>query len=131
MPVYGDGSTSRDYTYVEDIVRGVCASLAIDCRFEIVNLGGGRPVLVRDLVKEIAHVLNVEPAFETRPPQPGDVERTCADVAKAKRLLGFSPEVSLNSGLALFHHWYEAEFGPVYRPATALAASPHRDGMTA
>jgi UDP-glucuronate 4-epimerase len=110
VPIYGDGGSSRDYTYVADIVRGVCASLAIDCDFDVINLGGGRPVLLKDLVKAIARVLKVPPKFEHFAPCPGDVDRTCADISKAKRILGFAPETNLNSGLALFHKWYQDEF---------------------
>ncbi|MGA2595858.1 MAG: NAD-dependent epimerase/dehydratase family protein [Bryobacteraceae bacterium] len=119
VPLYGDGTTSRDYTYVSDVIRGIRASIQLRARFEIINLGGGSPVLACDLIRAIAKVLGVSPALEMLPPQPGDVDRTCADVAKAKSLLGFAPEVSLMSGLALFHKWYREECSPP-RPFLAL-----------
>ena len=126
IPIFGDGSSSRDYTYVADIVRGIRASIRLDVGFEIINLGGGRPVLVRDLVNAIAKVLHVSPRFEILPPQPGDVERTCASVSKARRLLGFAPQVRLDSGLMLFHKWYEAECMPAHTAAAAVSLGSER-----
>lgn len=126
VPVYGDGSTSRDYTYIADIVRGVRASLDLNCEFDVINLGGGSPVRVRDLVEWIADVLGVPPVYRTLPPQPGDVRQTCADVSKARRLLGFTPEVGLRTGLSLFHEWYENEFSgkhAIPAPASELPLS--------
>lgn len=109
IPMYGDGSTMRDYTYVDDIVDGICKS----CNFvmnnenvyEIINLGGGSPVTLRDMIATIGKIINVEPKIEELPMQPGDVDRTSADISKAKKLLGYSPKVSFEEGVRNFIDW--------------------------
>ena len=106
VPLYGDGSTRRDYTYVDDIVDGLVACLELAPGFEILNLGGAETTRLIDLVHWIARELAVEPAIEYLPDQPGDVPITYADVSKARRVLGYSPKVTIQEGLERFVRWY-------------------------
>jgi UDP-glucuronate 4-epimerase len=108
IPMYGDGSSRRDYTYIDDIVDGVVAALDAELDFEILNLGGAETTSLLDLVHWIAEELAVEPVIEYLPDQPGDVPTTFADVAKAHRLLGYSPKVPIREGLRRFVEWYLA-----------------------
>jgi UDP-glucuronate 4-epimerase len=111
VPLYGDGSTRRDYTYVDDIVDGLVAALDLAPGFEILNLGGAETTALRDLVAMIAAELGVEPRIEQLPEQPGDVPITYADVAKARRVLGYAPKVPIRQGIGRFVRWYRQEQG--------------------
>ncbi|HEY0558601.1 MAG TPA: GDP-mannose 4,6-dehydratase [Thermoanaerobaculia bacterium] len=106
VPMYGDGGSRRDYTYVDDIVDGVLAALALAPGFEILNLGGAETTALADLVRWIGEELAVEPRIEYLPTQPGDVPITYADVSKAARLLGYAPKVPIREGLRRFVSWY-------------------------
>ncbi|HEX7181001.1 MAG TPA: NAD-dependent epimerase/dehydratase family protein [Thermoanaerobaculia bacterium] len=106
VPMYGDGESRRDYTYVDDIVDGLVSTLDLAPGFEILNLGGADTTSLRDLVHWIAAELAVEPRIEYLPAQPGDVPITYADVSKAARLLGYSPKVPIREGLRRFVSWY-------------------------
>lgn len=106
ISLFGEGSSSRDYTYVGDIVDGIVA--AIDYRqsaFEIVNLGNHSNVSLKELVAEIESALGKRAQIQWLPPQPGDVEKTCADISKAKQLLHYTPQTKLASGLIAFADW--------------------------
>ncbi|HEU4470390.1 MAG TPA: GDP-mannose 4,6-dehydratase [Flavisolibacter sp.] len=107
ITLYGDGSTSRDYTYVSDIVQGIRAAITYDASpFEIINLGNSYTVSLRDLVKHVEDVTG-RPAFINRQPeQAGDVPRTFADISKAKRLLGYQPSTNLKEGIGHFYEWF-------------------------
>ena len=111
---YGDGSTRRDYTFVNDIVNGVRS--AMDRRtggpFEIYNLGNSGTVMLRDLIAAIERELGIKAVIEKLPEQPGDVPQTYADVSKAGRDLGFVPRTPLAEGLSAFHGWYR-DMAPV------------------
>lgn len=109
VPLYGDGSTRRDYTYVDDIVDGIVAARDLAPAFEIFNLGGAETTRLGDLVRWLAAELGVEPRVEPLPEQPGDVPITYADVTKAGRLLGYAPKVPIREGLARFVAWYLAD----------------------
>ena len=109
VPLYGDGSTRRDYTYVDDIVDGLEAVLELAPEFEILNLGGADTTALGDLVAWLAEELAVEPRIDYLPEQPGDVPITYADVSKARRVLGYSPRVPIREGLKRFVSWYRAE----------------------
>jgi UDP-glucuronate 4-epimerase len=111
IPVFGDGQTSRDYTYIDDIVDGIM--LAIDrCRgYRIYNLGESRPVKLVDLIAAIEHALGKKAAIEQLPPQPGDVDRTYADIALARRELGYNPSTAIEAGLARFVEWFRTQRG--------------------
>jgi UDP-glucuronate 4-epimerase len=118
LPFYGDGSTERDYTYIDDIVGGVMA--AVDWTeqsggaLEIVNLGESRSTRLDALVALISKAVGREARLERLPAQPGDVRRTCADVRKAGRLLGYRPATAVEDGIPRFVRWYEEAHG---RPA--------------
>ena len=124
VPFFGDGSTSRDYTFVDDIVDGIRA--AIDRipqhGFRIYNLGGSSPVSLADLVAGIERAVGKPANLDRQPMQPGDVERTYADVSLAASELGYSPKVSLDEGLRRFAAWYR-EWGHRYRLPAADSAS--------
>lgn len=109
VPLYGDGSTRRDYTYVSDIVAGIVAALDLAPGFEIFNLGGAETTELKDLVHWLAAELAVEPRIDYLPAQPGDVPITYADVEKAGRLLGYSPKVGIREGLQRFVAWYRED----------------------
>jgi len=111
VPMYGDGLSRRDYTYVDDIIDGVVASLDLAPGFEILNLGGADTTSLRDLIHWIAEELAVEPRIDYLPAQPGDVPITYADVSKAARLLGYSPKVPIREGLRRFVAWYVGQSG--------------------
>lgn len=112
IPIYGDGHTQRDYTYVDDIVAGILGALAYDqTRFEIINLGNARTVSLVDLVAALERALGKPAVIERLPAQPGDVPRTYADTAKARRLLGYAPDTPIEVGLARFVAWFEASAG--------------------
>jgi UDP-glucuronate 4-epimerase len=106
VPMFGDGGSRRDYTYVDDIVDGLLATLALAPGFEILNLGGADTTALADLVRILGEELAVEPRIEYLPAQPGDVPITFADVSKAARLLGYSPKVHIRDGLRRFVSWY-------------------------
>lgn len=115
IPVFGDGGTERDYTYVDDIVAGVVAAVDWTARdgaaFEVVNLGEARATRLDRLVALLAASLGVTPRIERLPPQPGDVRRTCADVTKAGRVLGYRPTTTVEDGIPRFVRWYKETHG--------------------
>ncbi len=106
---FGDGSSARDYTYIADIVEGIVRALERCRGFHVWNLGGSRTTTLAELVRKIAAGLGVEPLVRMLPPQPGDVERTWADITLAQRELGWSPRVPLDRGLELFLDWFRKE----------------------
>ena len=108
IELYGDGSSSRDYTYVDDIVDGVIASLDVPLDgFEVVNLGNSSPVRLSELVARIEAAVGRRAVIVRKPDQPGDVPRTYADIGRARRLLGYEPKVDLDTGLARFVEWLD------------------------
>ncbi len=106
VPLYGDGSSARDYTYVDDIADGVCAALDLAAGWEIINLGGSRSTKLGDLVNLIAASAGVEALIEHLGEQPGDVPITWADVSHAKEVLGWSPKVAIAEGIDRFVAWF-------------------------
>ncbi len=109
IPRFGDGSSSRDYTYIADIVRGIVAALALDASFEVINLGNSSPVTLTELIELVGSACGVTPAIEQLPGQPGDMPHTFADISRAEELLGWRPEWSMADGLAEFVKWYDAK----------------------
>jgi UDP-glucuronate 4-epimerase len=105
--VFGDGSQSRDFTYVDDIARGTVAALR-PLGYEVINLGGDREVRLSAVIDEIARLLGKKPRIEYRPAHPADVPSTRADVSKAARLLGWRPEIAIEEGLRRAVEWYHA-----------------------
>ena len=112
ITMYGNGVTSRDYTYVSDIVAGYLAALQLLFNkknlFETINLGNSNPVALNDLVAAIGKAMQVIPQVIHDKIQPGDVETTYADISKAVSLLGYSPQVSIQEGLASFVAWFKS-----------------------
>lgn len=111
--LFGDGTTSRDYTFVDDIVAGILAACdRIDSfGYRIWNLGGDHPVTLTELVETVAAVVGREPVIERQPMQPGDVERTWADLTRAKDELGYRPVTTLREGIERQHAWLAAGAG--------------------
>ncbi len=107
LTLYGDGSTRRDYTYVDDIVDGVVAALDRPQPYEVVNLGGSRTTSLADLVAMLEARLGRRATIERLPAQPGDVTITYADVSRAGRLFGYTPRVPIEEGLDRFARWLE------------------------
>jgi UDP-glucuronate 4-epimerase len=108
VSLYGDGSSRRDYTYIDDILDGVRSSIERCRGFEIVNLGGAHPVTLSELISRIETATGKAARLRQLPDQPGDVPATFADVAKAKRLYGFEARVDLSEGLRRFVEWRRA-----------------------
>ena len=115
VPVFGDTSTGRDYTFVDDIVAGVLAALDFTPRptggaapFEVFNLGNSHPVKLGELIELLERATGRKAIREARPPQAGDVPITWADTSKAERLLGYRPRTRIEEGLARFVAWYRA-----------------------
>ena len=109
IPFYGDGSSERDYTWIDDILQGVIAALdrtgRVPGEFEIINLGESRTTSLAKLVELIANAAGVEPKLQKLPMQPGDVNRTFADVSKARKLLDYRPTTPVEEGIPRFVEW--------------------------
>ncbi len=107
---YGDGTTRRDYTYVEDIVQGVMGALSYRrTPFEIFNLGENQTTTLSDLIEAIEQALGKKAVIERLPEQQGDMPLTCADIDKARALLGYNPRVKISEGIPKFVEWYLAQ----------------------
>ncbi len=116
VPLYGDGTSLRDYTYVADIVGGIIGALFDDRGFEIYNLGNSRPVKLLDMVHLIEKHLGKEANIRWLPDQPGDVPVTFADNSKANRHFGFTSSVDIGEGIKRFVEWYlESNQGSIHR----------------
>lgn len=108
IPMYGDGSTSRDYTYVEDTVQGIIGAMEYTASgFEIINLGNNYTVTLAELINAISAVTGKEAIIRHEPEQPGDVPRTFADIRKARQLLNYHPQTQLEEGLQKFYAWFK------------------------
>ncbi len=104
---FGDGHTRRDYTFVDDTVQGILAALDHDgLPFDIFNLGESETTALRDLIALIEGALGRQARINRLPEQPGDVPLTCADISKARRLLGYRPETPIAQGIPRFVEWY-------------------------
>ena len=114
IPVFGDGTTRRDYTYIDDIVAGVRAAIDYDqSNYEIINLGESRTVELSELISLLEKSLDQHAAIDRQPVQPGDVPRTFADITKARRLLGYNPQTQIEEGIGKFVEWFREQ-----RPAS-------------
>lgn len=113
IPVFGDGTTERDYTYIADIVDGVARSLDHVRRnegtCEIVNLGESRTIALTRMIQVLSDAMGVTPVREYLPEQPGDVRRTFADVSKAARLFGYAPQTPFEDGIRRFVAWFREQ----------------------
>ena len=105
VPVFGDGSMMRDFTYIDDIIDGTVAAIEKCDGYNVYNLGESQPIAVNDLIAEIENALGRKAVKEYCPLQPGDVERTYADVTKAAKDLGYKPSTPIQAGLAKFTTW--------------------------
>ncbi|HET9826365.1 MAG TPA: GDP-mannose 4,6-dehydratase [Chitinophagaceae bacterium] len=107
IPVYGDGSSRRDYTYIDDALQGIVAAAKYNqSNFEIINLGNNYSVSLRELINAVEQAVGKKAVIEQLPDQPGDVPKTFADISKAKKLLGYKPNTKLNEGLKRFFEWF-------------------------
>lgn len=107
--MFGDGSSERDYTYVDDIVQGVLATVEKDFAFEIFNLGESQTISLMNLVSLLERSLNRKALTEHLPEQPGDVPRTYADISKSRKLLGYDPQTKIEAGIPKFVEWFLRE----------------------
>ncbi|MHC4265954.1 MAG: GDP-mannose 4,6-dehydratase [Planctomycetota bacterium] len=105
IPIYGDGTMIRDFTYIDDIIDGTIAAIDKCEGYHLYNLGESRTISVNDLITELESVLGKKAKKEFLPPQPGDVEKTCADVAMAINDLGYNPSTDIQTGLKKFVTW--------------------------
>lgn len=112
IPLYGDGETERDYTFISDIIDGICRALRKCAGCEVINLGDARPVPLTQLVALLEEGLGKKARIRRYPAQPGDVPRTYASVSKAQALLGYVPSVPLEEGIAEFLRWYRERREP-------------------
>jgi UDP-glucuronate 4-epimerase len=114
ITLFGDGTQSRDYTYCDDIVAGVLAAVdwtaTAPAGMDIFNLGGNHPVPLKTLVAALSAGLGIEPSVEWAPMQPGDVQRTWADLTKSARVLGYAPRTGLEEGIARFVTWFRGAY---------------------
>ncbi|MFM7295874.1 MAG: SDR family NAD(P)-dependent oxidoreductase [Planctomycetota bacterium] len=109
IPFFGDGSTRRDYTYVDDIVDGVVAALDRCAGYEIYNLGESATTSLSELVDALSKAIGKPAILDRQPNQPGDVPLTCADVSKARARLGYEPRTPVSIGLARYVAWYRSQ----------------------
>ena len=107
IPVFGDGTTRRDYTYIDDIIGGVVAAIEYDqSDYEVFNLGESRTVELRELISLLEKELDTHAVVDRQPVQPGDVPQTFADIEKAKRLLAYNPQTQIEEGIRRFVEWF-------------------------
>ena len=110
IPIFGDGTTRRDYTYIDDIISGVVAAMKYDqSQFEVINLGESQTVELRRLVELLERALGKRAIIDHQPLQPGDVPLTYADVSKARRLLGYNPQTNIEAGIDWFVDWFKKQ----------------------
>ena len=110
IPVFGDGSTRRDYTFIADIVEGILGSLHYQgSNYEVINLGNDQTVTLSAMIETIETVVGKSAIINRLPEQPGDVPQTWADVTKAGRLFGYKPTISFKDGVTEFYKWQKAQ----------------------
>ncbi len=106
LPMYGDGSTKRDYTFIDDILQGICAAINYNqTSYEIINLGGGEPITLKRMIETIEQTLGQKAIIQQLPMQPGDVNKTVCDWSKAHNLLHYTPRTSFSEGIKKFIEW--------------------------
>jgi UDP-glucuronate 4-epimerase len=110
IPFYGDGTTERDYTYVEDIVDGICAGLDYKAEiFSVFNLGNNATISLKHLIETIENAMGRKATILSLPSQPGDVPRTWADISRSQTILNYSPKIRIEEGIKNFISWMESE----------------------
>lgn len=106
IPMYGDGTTMRDYTFIEDILQGIKAAINYEkTKYEIINLGGGEPITLKRMIETLEEVINKKAIIERLPMQPGDVIKTVCDYSKAQKLLNYTPKTKFKDGIKKFYEW--------------------------
>lgn len=114
IPLFGDGTTRRDYTYIDDIICGIRAAINYqETPYEIFNLGESETIELGELICLLEKHLNRKAAVEHLPPQPGDVPATFADISKARKMLGYNPQTKIEEGIEKFSRWIKKETGVV------------------
>ena len=104
---FGNGSTRRDYTYIDDVIQGTMAAFEYEgLLFDVFNLGESETIQLKDLIAMIENALGKQAKINELPEQPGDMPRTCADISKARKLLGYNPTTRLSDGLPRFVDWF-------------------------
>jgi len=113
IKVFNHGKMQRDFTFIDDIVSGVIASLTVPDleRYEVINLGNHKPEELMDMIQEISKAVGVEPEMKMLPLQPGDVPSTYADIERARQKLGFEPTTPISVGIPKFVDWYRDYHG--------------------
>lgn len=113
IPFYGDGTTKRDYTYIDDIVDGILKSMNYlfnnENVYEIFNLGESHVVSLKEMVETIESALGKKAILDIQPMQPGDVDKTYADISKAKAMIGYDPQTNFSEGIRKFVEWYKRQ----------------------
>jgi UDP-glucuronate 4-epimerase len=109
IPIYGDGSSRRDYTYIDDLIDGILAVIRYHKGFEIYNLGESQTTSLKELIRLIEKAIDKKANIETLEPQAGDVSVTYADITKAKRMLKYQPRVKMEEGIKRFVDWYRGK----------------------
>ncbi|MFC1888131.1 GDP-mannose 4,6-dehydratase, partial [Candidatus Cloacimonadota bacterium] len=113
VPVYGDGSTRRDYTYIDDIIAGIVNTLdfvSSGWKYEVINLGESRSIALSEMISVIENATAKQAVKEYLPMQPGDVNITYADISKAKQLLGYDPQTDFEAGVDKFVRWFKENY---------------------
>ncbi|GAA4413526.1 GDP-mannose 4,6-dehydratase [Nibrella viscosa] len=109
ITLFGDGTTARDYTYIDDIIHGILNAIDHLNGYSVLNIGGSDPISLRDLVSFIEQATGEAALINWQPMQPGDVERTYADVSLARKRIDYSPSVRIEEGIQRFVDWYKAK----------------------
>lgn len=112
--VYGDGTSQRDYTYIDDVIDGILKCLDHFKGYEILNLGESQTTTLKDLVFLIENAVGLKAKIKHLPMQPGDVQITFADITKARKIIGYEPKTQIKSGIKQFVHWYLDNFPSNY-----------------
>ena len=115
---FGDGTTRRDYTYIDDVIQGTTAALEYDgLMYDVFNLGENQTIQLKDLISAIENAVGKKAKINRLPEQPGDMPRTYADISKAQKLLGYNPTTKLDDGLPKFVEWFLRDKREGGRPA--------------
>ena len=107
IPVFGDGSTARDYTFISDILDGLMACTRQEFGYEVLNLGESQTVKLNRLIELLEEALGTRAILERQPLQPGDVPLTCADISKARKRLEYTPRIGIEQGIPMFIEWFK------------------------
>lgn len=113
IPVYGDGTTFRDYTFISDIVDGIVSAIQAGVDFEIVNLGAAKTIKLIEMIRMLEAALGRRAHLRYQPPQLGDVPGTLASIEKAKKLLHFQPQIGMEQGIEIFARWFSDQWEEV------------------